>query len=34
MKCTNPNCKYVWTPKKKKPVSCPRCRQYLKGGKK
>jgi len=31
MKCTNPNCKYEWTPKKKKPKCCPKCRQYLKG---
>ena len=28
--CTNPNCGYEWEPKKKKPKSCPKCRQYLK----
>src|SRR3990167_3721616 len=33
MKCTNPNCLYEWAPKVKtgKPLSCPRCRQYLRG---
>ena len=34
MKCTNPNCKYEWAPKVKKPISCPKCRQYIKYTKK
>lgn len=27
--CTNKNCLYEWKPKVKKPVACPRCRQYM-----
>lgn len=34
MKCTNPNCSYKWTPRTKKPKTCPKCRQYLKEGEK
>lgn len=28
--CTNPYCGYKWKPRTEKPLSCPKCKQYLK----
>ena len=29
MLCPQKDCQYAWTPRKKNPVECPRCKRYL-----